>query len=205
MHAAYFKAALPEPCRIFGLRLLVLSLGRYRLLKRFGCAFVSDGPAEATVEDLLLGILICSMRVKEFLEFLDSDRFKPQLTRLGIRIRSETHHDPYFSLIAKFGLFRAYITEASALPDYWDESEEETVSGAHWSQSLEVVLRSELNYTTEEIEEGPLSKALFDFFKFMENQGLIRIMTPEEVEQGKANLAFFEKLAARKEVANGRA
>jgi uncharacterized protein YggU (UPF0235/DUF167 family) len=68
-------------------------------------------------------------------------------------------------------------------------------------------LRSELGYTTAEIEEGPLSKALCDFFKFMETQGKIRLVTPEEIEQGKANAKLFEDLAAtlqkQKEVSHG--
>ncbi|HEV2210857.1 MAG TPA: hypothetical protein VG167_18950 [Verrucomicrobiae bacterium] len=193
MEAAYFQAAIPEPVRIFGLRLLPLSLGRYRLLCRFGCAFVADGEALATAGDLLLGILICSMRCAEWLEFVESPESGDELAKLGQRIELEVAADPYFNLLEKFGLFKNYIEGACLQPKYWEEKEDEGPSGAHWSQSLEVTLRSELGYSTEDIEEGPLSKALADFYKHAENHGLIRLMTDEEIRQ-------VEEIEAQKEV-----
>src|ERR1039457_6510592 len=66
-----FSQAIPKPVRILGLQLLPLSLGRYRMLRRFECPFVAEGPAEASMADLLLGLLICSMRCQEFLEFIE--------------------------------------------------------------------------------------------------------------------------------------
>src|SRR5437588_535962 len=106
MEAAYFKAAVPEPYRIFGLRLLPLSLGRYRLLRRFGVAFVAEGEATATMQDLVLGILICSMRCRDFLEFIEGEDCQEQLAEWGKRIQKEIGVDPYFSLLAKYGLFK---------------------------------------------------------------------------------------------------
>lgn len=196
MDASYFKAAIPEPYRIFGLRLLPLSLGRYRLLERFHCAFVGPGEACATIQDLLLGILICSMPCREFLELIEDGKlFAKQLRRLGKRMQAEVRADPYFSILAKYGLFKAYIAESSAAPQYWDESPNSAGSGAHWAQSLEVLLRGELGYTAAEIEEGPLSKAISDSFKLAENQGLIRIIDAEEIEQGNNNAALFAQFA----------
>ena len=74
-------------------------------------------------------------------------------------------------------------------------------SVGHWSQGLEVVLRGELNWTGEEINEEPLSKAFADYFRWAENQGAVRLISPEEIESGKANAAAIE--AALKEAANG--
>lgn len=87
-----------------------------------------------------------------------------------------------FNVIEKMGLFKAYLEAGGQVPKYWDESEDKQKSGAHWAQSVEVVLRGELGWTDEEINEAPLTKALADYFRFAESQGLIRLMTPQELE-----------------------
>lgn len=196
MDAAYFKAAIPSPCVIFGVRLLPLSIGRYRLLKRFGCAFVSAGEESATFGDLALGIVICSMPVKEFLQLVEDPRkFTRELERFGGRIREEMRHDRHFNLFAKYGLFQHYLTENSQCPKYWNETEDESggEGPSHWSHNLEITLRS-IGYTSAEIEEGPLSKALADYFKHAENKGAIRLMTEAEIAQGEANEKLFASL-----------
>jgi hypothetical protein len=195
--ASYFKAAIPEPFRIFGVRLLPLSIGRYRLMARFGCAFVAEEESSATMDDLLLGIMVCSMRCDEFLAFIESGTLEQELKRWGARIRAEIKREEHFSLLEKIGLFQRYLTEASAIPQYWQETEAQGGSAAHWAQSLEVTLRSELGYTLEEIQEGPLSKAIVDYFKHHENQGSIRLMTEEEIQQAEANERLFAGLEGK--------
>lgn len=192
MDAAYFTAAIPEPFRILGLALKPLSLGRYRLLRRFGCAFVAEEEAAAGVPDLLLGLVICSMRVDEFLELLDSQGLAADVRRWRRRVCPAAwlgcapvlgkwwrkHHAP--NALEKMRLFQQYINEGSAVPKYWEEGESR-MSGSHWSHSVEVVLRGELGWTAEEINETPLSKALADYFRFAESQGLVRLMLPHEI------------------------
>lgn len=195
MDAAYFKAAIPNPCVIFGVRLLPLSIGRYRLLKRFDCAFVSAGEETASFGDLALGIIICSMPVREFLELIDEPKkFMRQMKRFGRRIRKEMRHDRRFNLLSKYGLFQQFLSENSQCPKYWIETEDEAGGDAsHWSHNLEITLRS-IGYTSQEIEEGPLSKALADYFKHAENKGAIRLMTEAEIAQGEANEKLFASL-----------
>src|SRR5438876_959627 len=86
MNAAYFQAAIPEPFTILGLRLKPLSLGRYRLLKRFGCAFVAEEETGANIEDLIIGVLVCSMRCDEFIEWAHSKHFAKDIKRWGKRV-----------------------------------------------------------------------------------------------------------------------
>ena len=69
--ADYFTAAIPEPWQILGLRLKSFSLGHYRILKRFKCAFVDDETSQVTREDLIFGVLVCSMTPKEFMQLLN--------------------------------------------------------------------------------------------------------------------------------------
>jgi len=196
MSPSYFSAAIPEPFRILGLSLKPLSLGRYRLLRRFECAFVAEEEAAAGVSDLLLGGVICSMRVDEFLEkagAASQGRLQREIRRWGRRVCPwawisavplvgkwwRKHHA--FDALEKMALFRRYLDEGSVVPKYWEEEGGGRSSGAHWAQSVEVVLRGELGWTAEEINEAPLSKALADYFRWAENKGLVRLMTAEEV------------------------
>lgn len=192
--STYFKQAIPDPFRIMGLQMRPLSLGRYRLLRRFDCAYVADGETSAHAADLILGVIICSMRCDEFLAFANSGKFSKEVRKWGKRINpcwflSRIPFVRYFwrkyccfDLFEKMRLFHAYIQQGSEAPKFWDESGETAASGAHWSHSVEVILRSEVNWSEEEINEQPLSKALADYFKFAETKGLVRLMTEWEIK-----------------------
>jgi len=198
MDCSYFNAALPEPYRILGLALKPLSLGRYRLLKRFECAFVSDGEARAGISDLLLGLVICSMSVDDFLASLDNGTLEKEIRNWGRKvcrwpllsllpfIGKHWRKKHVFDFREKCALFQRYLLDGSEMPKYWDQSEGGKESGAHWSQSVEVVLRGELGWSAEEINEAPLTKAFADYFRWAESNGLVQLMTPQEVELIKA-------------------
>lgn len=173
-HAAdYFTATIPEPWQILGLRLRPFSLGHYKLLRRFGCAFVSDTAEEATREDLILGVLACSMIPAEFLSFIESPEYEQRVKDWGKSVG-------LFDLKEKAELFQKYIAQHSQVPRYWEERET-SESGAHWAQCVEVLLRSELGWTSEDIDREPLSKAFADYFKHAENNGAIKLMTADEI------------------------
>lgn len=193
-------------------------------MQRFGVAFVADDEAAAGIPDLILGILICSMRVDEFLEFIRWPTSEQEINNWARRIRAKP---PWYFRIALFGpiisaswigrkwralnsfnpiekmhLFASYISESSKVPPYWDESPGSGVSGAHWSHSIEVALRSKLGWSEEEVNESPLSKALADYFKFCESEGHIRLMTKDEMDVPQLNeeqLAAFRQFAAFQE------
>lgn len=176
------------------MRLKPLSLGRYRLLQRFGCAFVAEEEKDAGVPDLLLGLVICSMRVDEFLAAADSQRLATDVRRWGRRICPLAwigllpfvgklwRKSHAVNVLEKMRLFKSYLEAGSVVPQYWEEEGQGQASGAHWSQSVEVTLRGELGWSEEEINETALSKALADYFKFAEQQGLVRLMIPYEIE-----------------------
>ncbi len=191
---SYFKNAIPEKFRILGRKMKDLSLGHYCLLKRFDCAFVAEGEARATGADLIIGVLICSMTVDEFIAFADSRDFAKEVRRWSGKIAPKPWlaKIPWlgkwwrkhfgFDLYEKVGLFKAYITNNSVVPKFWDESENGQPSGSHWAHSIEVILRGELGWSRNEINTAPLSKALADYFKFAESRGSIRFMTDWEIE-----------------------
>jgi hypothetical protein len=215
MSDAYFQRAFPEPYRILGLSLRPMSLGRYRLLKRFDCAFVAEEEARAQLGDLIIGVLICSMRCDEFLEWAGSKDFAQDVSQWGDRIlgmgflgipgRMGLINPPFgrwwrkrhgFNVVEKMQLFNRYISEANKLPAFLQEEGDNSASGAHWTQSMEVALRGELGWTKEEIDEEPLSKAIADYYKWLENQGAIQLLSDEQMEfyreQAEHNMRVLE-------------
>lgn len=161
--------------------------------------------------DLIIGVLICSMRCEEFLEFIESPDFSKQVRAWGKKVTSSPiigripflgkawrrHHG--FNVIEKIGLFKRYVEQSSRVPAYAQESEETGgPSGAHWSQAIEVVLRGELGWTCQEINEQPLTKAMADYFKWAENKGILRLLTEDELASGEANAAAMSGIANSK-------
>lgn len=198
----YFDLIHPVCPVICGRRLKPLSLTRYKSLKRLKVAFVSDEPVVATARDLMIGVLVCSSTAAEFAEMLASDSFEAELDRWATKfaflppkcfkwplvgrwierfISARVDEMSAAFLTSEMARFQDYIQSNSTPPRYWDESSDSRVSGAHWAHNVEVTLRAALHWTADEIDEKPLNQALWDYFKHMENQGLVRIMTAEEI------------------------
>jgi hypothetical protein len=180
MSAAYANAAIPEPYRILGLRLKPLCLGHYLHMARFNVGFVSEDSVSATIDDLVLGVLICSKTYQEFLDFLEQDDVEEQVKSWGAKCIQ-------MDVPAKVKLFLDYITQGSVMPKYWDEGSGQS-SGAHWTQSVKLILTSELGYTNGEALNIPLTQAFADFFKFCESKGTVRLMTVDEIAQIEAQV-----------------
>ena len=184
MNAAEFTAACPEPHIILGLRLLPLSLGRYKLLKRFNSPFVSDDEIaldmKGMTEELFFALVICGLPCSEFVELENNGQLHRQLKRWGRRVNKYIKREKYFSILEKAEAFKRYLTESYELP--WRVYEKETnneVSPVHWSNAIEVVLMSKLNWTNEMVNEEPFIRALMHYFKFMESEGQVNLVSPE--------------------------
>lgn len=224
----FFSKDIPEPFQILGLKLLPLSIGRYRRMARHGIGFVSEGESRADGKDLLLGVLICSMKCRDWDELSTSGNI-PKIIESWMRqinavppwylrgkygsILSSTwlgrrwRKNNSFDLLEKSRLFQNYIQEAQAFPKFIRKQQGSGVSACHWTHNIEVTLMGELNWRHEDIEERPLSKALADYFKHLENQGLITILTEADYEQVRHNdevaKKALEAVAKKKEAANG--
>jgi hypothetical protein len=175
MNAAdYFLAAIPEPFQILGLRLNPFCLGHYFLMRRFDCAFVNEESVNATIEDLVFGVLICSMTYEEFIEFLASENFLSEVKQWGAQFRLD------FSFTEKVKLFNEYLSKAFKQPSVVFEGDE-TNSGAHWSQTVKCALIAHCGYNESQAMNLPLSQAFHDFYKNAESNGVLRIVDDEEV------------------------
>jgi len=87
-----------------------------------------------------------------------------------------------FNVMEKMGMFMAYIKTGSETPHYYIEKEGESDSGGHWSHTVLTTLTGKLGYTHAEAINMPLSKALYDFYKYLENEGCIKLFTEEDEE-----------------------
>ena len=186
--AAEFEAALPQAHTILGLRLLPLSLGRYRLLKRFESPFVDDEPREIQtdelVKELFFNLLICGLPVAEFKALLGHPKeLAREARRFGETAQKVIAATPDFSILNSIEQFRAYLAEATSMP--WHVMPRERGGGesvSHWSNSYEVALRSRVNWTQEQVDEEPMQKAMVDFFTFLESEGLVNLISHESHE-----------------------
>lgn len=179
--AAEFEAALPEPYTILGLRLLPLSLGRYRLLKRFNCPFVADEQKEITIEELtkelFFALLVCGFPVDEFKGLLNNDRkFKKEARRFGKISNKIVKRTKNFNILEHFNAFKRYLDDHSKTPWVVLSSQNQTeTSMAHWSSSMLVTLGSKLNWSEKQIDENPISEAQMVFFKYAESEGMVKL------------------------------
>lgn len=212
----YFEQINPPCPTICGRTLKPLSITRYKTLKRLKVGFVSDEPVEATARDLMIGVLVCSTTAAEFAEMLSGPSFEKDLDRWARKFHflPPTYYEwplvgkwlkrmfsaiedemSYEFLRQELIRFQEYIVANSRLPRYWDESQDDRISGAHWAHNLEVVLRSSVGWGKDEIDEAPLNQALWDYFKYMENQGAVRLMTPDEIVEADTPSTPEEKAA----------
>jgi len=183
---AYAIAALPDPYRVLGLRLRPFSLGHYLLMQRFGCNYLADDPAAATREDLLLGVLICSMRHDEFLAFIEQPNFQKECRAWGKKVS-------LFDFPEKDALFSAYLKASLTEPDYIELNPSE--GAGDWAQNLKMCLTTRLHHSEAEALDMPLSKALADYYKLAESEGSLRLITDEDRRMAEANDAALQKLS----------
>lgn len=183
-HAAEFTAAMPEAHAVMGLRLLPLSIGRYRMMARHDCAYVREEEATATPEDLLFGAVVCAQRVDEFERKLESGELEKELKRYGKRLVKSLKKAKEFNLFFEMAKFKLYIEEGQQLP--WvvmEKNQSNESSPCHWSSSVEIVLRSKAGWTKEEIDEQPLTKALADYWKIAEAEGAVTLYSRDAADE----------------------
>jgi hypothetical protein len=182
---SYTEALIPTPYTILGIPLRPLSLGHIFLMKRFDCKFASENPDEkGGIDDLLLGIAICSREFDEFLEFIQNPKeFHAWAKKWGKLLHKQLKKKNEFELVSKFYLFKEYLKDGIFIPKYWemDNNEDSMSSGTHWTQTVLHALMSELGYSQKEALNIPISRALADYFRHLERNGLITLMTDDEL------------------------
>lgn len=164
----FLENILPAPFTVLGKRLKPFSIGRAILLQRFDCYPVTD------FEKLITAVVICSRPCKEVLDAL-ADPW------LSVKLRLWSFRLGKFDPMAKIVFFNQYLRAYSSCPDTFsvDSFEEDSIPGAPFLQHMRVVLRSEIGWTQEEIDEAPLSQAYWDYFTYWELKDRVRIVDME--------------------------
>lgn len=196
----YFSASYPATWQILGVTLRPFSLGHYIKLKALGCGFVADDQQVATLGDLVVGCLVCSLpsdpdpTKDEFWTWANKqpNRFsawfvkllkKEPATPMEAEVMRWGVKAGMFDLAEKAKLFSDYIEAHSKVPAYWEEKREGSrSSGAHWAQAVLHTLVSKCGYSQVEALNVPVSKALADYFKQAETDGAVRLISDEESE-----------------------
>jgi hypothetical protein len=226
----YFAQVLPQPPVVCGLALKPLSIGRYRRMRRQDVAFVADEEKIGTAGDLLKGVLICSMTCAEYDEFVSSPSCGKEVVRwaqrvgllpprylkwpiiggwisriVGEKITYQRSLRDAAYVIEQIALFKKYVHDSQLIPNYTQKSNNPSKHSLHWSNSIELHLRSEQGWTSAEIEESPLSKALTDYFGYAESHGMISILSDEDIRTAEANGRALEAIVAALENQNAAA
>lgn len=174
----YFADQFPVPYRVLGKKLKPFCLGHYTLLAHpsIDCAFVSDEALSPTQADLIVGVLICSKTWEQGMQFIDRGKFG--------EVAKWAEETGPFDLAEKSKLFKEYIETGSEMPKFIEmDDEPRKPSGAHWVQAVKLCLMSSVGYTESQVMNIPLRQAFADYFKYAESQGLVRLMTAEELDE----------------------
>jgi hypothetical protein len=172
------RNCLPDSVVLLGLKLKPLSLGHYILLRRLGCGFVSEESTGISFEDVIVGVLVCSMSYSDFVEFAGSDTFREELTNWSKKVEEMIKADPTFNIFECVGSYKSYMERGSEMPKFWDMDEANSrKSGSHWSIVLWQTLMK-LGFTNEEVMNMPLSLSFDHFFRYAEQEGAVELMDP---------------------------
>ena len=205
----YFLSAAPEPWQILGLTLRPFSIGHYIKLRRLDCGFVADESRALALSDLVLGIIVCSMRSHpdteqdEFWVWFNRDKpgslFANCLhgfRKRAARLLHSTHATPaerdVFNLGRKIGLFdlnkkaqcfQEYMAAHTTGLDYWLEPDTNNgkQSGAHWVHSMVTTLTGKCGYSLLDAYNISFGQCLNDYLMEAERNGAIRFMTEDEI------------------------
>jgi hypothetical protein len=193
--SAYVDSCIVEERVILGLTLRPLSIGHYLWGKKLECGFFNDEEnAQVTVEDLLAGLLICSMTFGEFAEFIESPDSTQEITRWGRQVKKLCKNDKAFNIFLKIKEFEDYVRKGSEMPKFSVNNQNSGKSGAHWAMSLIHVLTSKLNYSRDEALNMPLKLAFAEYCKYAETENAITLLNPIEEEIVGGNFDWEEYL-----------
>ena len=194
----YVKASLPDRYILFGVQLRPLSLGHLLLMKRHQCAFAEEKESTPlNMMDIFIAVAICCRKYQEFIDWYNNDKERNAWLEQWFKYVRKQASKKNFNLFNKISLFNMYRKEGIEIPLYFEENEEQDAgkeSGAHWIQNIVSTLVTEGRYNDEEIYDVPISKALSEYFKILENKGAITFMPDWQIEAlKKANVPLETK------------
>ena len=183
----YIENSLPKKYVIFGVELRSLSIGHLILMNKH-CKMASEVETDITIWDLFIAVAICCRKYKEFIDWFDNIKERDQWLKKWFKYVNKQAKRKDFDLMAKFSLFNAYRSESIQIPMFFVEEEqnETNKSGSHWIQNVISTLVTQGRFTNEEIYDVPIGLALNEYFKILENNGIITFMQDWEIQASQA-------------------
>lgn len=192
----YYRAAVPEPWTILGLRLRPFSAGHLILLHRAESAFAIGG--EASFEDLAFAVFICSQTFESAVKcFSDPDLPKlmrawhKKLTNRGLFRKPRT-----IDLFGKSEEFRSYMDEGCKYPDYIYKGGTSDIGDVPAVQFVKAFLLSRTSMTESEFLNRPWALSIWDFLTIQSQEGHVRLCNEETIADAQAAAANVAKLIA---------
>lgn len=203
---SYIETLVPSPVTVLGKELKPYCLGHQILMLWEQCSLASGEIGSADISDLMIGVQICSRTFDEYLEWKRHGTVtKHQILGTVWETRSTWRDDcirwrrkfrkKKFNLLTEFTMFRAYIAQGIKIPHVYEGNKNNSKeSGAHWTQNI-------LNALTEKHKDEttvmnmPLAKALADYFKGMEDNGALDLMSDEDWDYMQRDIKQREELA----------
>lgn len=195
MALSFIEAAFPESFTILGHVLRPFSLGHSITLRRFDCAFMTGG--DAYVQDLLLGIIVCSKTFEEGCKFFSDTRWPDRVFELGESLHKPTgalwwKKNPVIDWDEKMRLFGRYVDIGRKEPVIHYENGG-AKSGIPWEEHM-IQVMMKLGHKESEVYDMHLPKLQIRYITHLENasQGSIRFQTEDDRQM----LAHVERMTA---------
>lgn len=207
MTTQFLKAAVPEPFIVLGLRLRPLSIGHLVLMQWSGLSFMREDNSKPNLDDLIIGCLICSMRFRQYQEFLQSPDIASVLTRLGRRALFEPKRGwsrlafwrkakPALRVQERFELFDKYLADGMDIPQFElpNSAAQSMIIGSPWLQCLRIMLMTKFHMPAEETWDYPYRQAVWDVCTARESDGALSIIGENSSPEHDAAVAAMEEL-----------
>lgn len=193
--ATIVEEYIPTPYRILGLRLRPFSLGHLLILERIECGYITG--EDPKFEDLILGVLFCSMTWEEGCALLDDPRF-PKIVGRWSRKINRTWFGMFprgFNIIEKARLFVEYLEAGmQRAKAFVKEGASDQAISSPPEQMMKVVLMAELGFTESEIMNRPLRLCWRDYITVAERSGRVQAFDAEEQASLQAQADAFHKV-----------
>jgi hypothetical protein len=181
-HNNYVEAITTDTPTLMCVKMRPFSIGHYLLMKKYDCAYVSDDPKPYTIEDLIMSIMICSREFDDFLNFIDDKSCMKWIKKWGKFVNKEVKGNVNY-LTEKNKQFIDYINDGIRIPKYWmAQNNESPRKSNRLIEHMITTLQGKLGYTRNEVLNCSLNQALYDYFLYLETNGVLELMNDEELD-----------------------
>lgn len=194
---AFADRLIPDTFEILGLSLKPFSIGHALRMQKENCAFIQEG-STVDVNDLILGLCICSRTYKEFDEWLEDEGAKNWCAKWGnifmemVDAEVEQDKGDYISdewkrfvtykriLNRESKKFMEYMKHGIKEPFHIKENQSnQWMGGATVSNpymNLRHLLITKMGYHADNVMDVSVSLGIADFYKHQESEGAITII-----------------------------